>query len=73
MSDVLIRTVPERVLSAIDARAARLGLSRSELVRRGLAQWVDRSTSSVVAADLERFSSTFEDLADPSTSRQAWS
>jgi antitoxin component of RelBE/YafQ-DinJ toxin-antitoxin module len=38
MSDMLIRDVPEDVLIAIDANAARLGLSRSEYVRRELAR-----------------------------------
>ena len=30
MTDVLIRAVPEEVITALDARASRLGLSRSE-------------------------------------------
>ena len=34
MTDVLIRDVPEEVIAAIDARAARLGVSRSEYVWR---------------------------------------
>src|ERR1700731_3426146 len=38
MTDVLIRDVPEEVIAALDAHAARLGLSRSEYVRRRLAQ-----------------------------------
>ena len=37
MTDVLIRDVPEEVIAAIDAHAARLGVSRSEYVRRRLA------------------------------------
>ena len=38
MTDMLIRDVPDDVLAAVDARAVRLGLSRSEYVRRRLAQ-----------------------------------
>jgi hypothetical protein len=35
---MLIRDVPDEVLTAIDARAAKLGISRVEYVRRRLAQ-----------------------------------
>ena len=38
MTDMLIRDVPDDVVAAVDAHAARLGLSRSEYVRRRLAQ-----------------------------------
>src|SRR5262249_41532249 len=38
MTDMLIRDVPDDVIAAVDARASRLGLSRSEYVRRRLAQ-----------------------------------
>ena len=38
MTDILIRDVPDEVIAAVDARAGRLGLSRSEYVRRRLAQ-----------------------------------
>jgi len=30
MTDVLVRNVPEEVIAALDARASRLGLSRSQ-------------------------------------------
>ena len=36
MADVLIRDIPENVLAAIDVAARRLGLSRSEYLRRRL-------------------------------------
>ena len=36
MADVLIRDIPDDVIAALDAHAARLGLSRSEYVRRRL-------------------------------------
>jgi plasmid stability protein len=38
MTDVLVRDVPEDVIAALDSRASRLGLSRSEYLRRRLAQ-----------------------------------
>ena len=38
MTDVLIRDVPDDVIATVDAHASRLGLSRSEYVRRRLAQ-----------------------------------
>ncbi len=72
MSDVLIRDVPEEVLAAIDSNAARLGLSRNEYVRRELGRVAQRSASSVTASDLERFTSTFGDLADADVMTQAW-
>ena len=34
MPDVLVRDVPDDVVAALDARAARLGISRNEYLRR---------------------------------------
>jgi hypothetical protein len=73
MSDVLIRDVPDEVLAVIDHRAAYLGLSRSEYLRRQLSQDAGRSDAVVTAADLERFSHTVRDLGDPDVMGQAWS
>ncbi|MGH3975956.1 MAG: type II toxin-antitoxin system VapB family antitoxin [Pseudonocardiaceae bacterium] len=72
MSDMLIRDVPEDVLTAIDANAARLGLSRSEYVRRELARVAQRSASSVTPDDLQQFVITFSDLANADVMDQAW-
>ena len=72
MSDVLIRDVPDHVLKAIDARAAKLGISRVEYVRRRLAQDAAVAPVTVTADDLERFSSAFPDLADPDVMAGAW-
>lgn len=72
MSDVLIRDVPEEVLTAIDARAARLGISRVEYVRRRLAQDVAVAPVVVTVEDLHRFAGTFADLVDPDVTAGAW-
>jgi hypothetical protein len=74
MTDVLIRDVPDEVLSALDADAGRLGLSRSEYLRRTLAQAVTRASGTVTTTveDLARFERTFGDLADDDVMRQAW-
>jgi hypothetical protein len=72
MTDMLIRDVPDDVITALDAHARRLGLSRSEYVRRKLAQDTAVSDSPVSTADLTRFAGTFEDLADPDVMSQAW-
>ncbi|TDW65584.1 type II toxin-antitoxin system VapB family antitoxin [Kribbella pratensis] len=73
MSDVLIRDVPDDVLAVIDHRAAGLGLSRSEYLRRQLSQEAGRSEVTVTVADLERFSDLARDLEDPEVMDQAWS
>jgi plasmid stability protein len=72
MTDMLIRDVPEEVVAALDARAARLGLSRSEYVRRRLAQDASAPGSPVSVEDLARFADAFADLADPDVMSRAW-
>lgn len=72
MTDVLIRDVPDDVLAAVDARAGRLGLSRSEYVRRRLAQDAVAPDATVTAADLVGFGELFADLADREVMDQAW-
>lgn len=72
MTDVLIRDVPEEVIAALDAHAARLGLSRSEYVRRRLAQDASALGSPVSVQDLAKFAAAFADLADPDVMSRAW-
>ena len=72
VTDVLIRDVPDDVLAAVDARAGRLGLSRSEYVRRRLAQDAVVPEEAVTAADLARFGEVFGDLADSEVMDRAW-
>ncbi|TCC20060.1 ribbon-helix-helix protein, CopG family [Kribbella speibonae] len=73
MSDVLIRDVPDEVLAVIDRRAAGLGLSRSEYLRRQLSQEAGRSEVTVTVADLEQVAYLARDVEDPEVMRQAWS
>ena len=74
MPDVLVREVPEDVLAALDAQAARLGLSRNEYLRRRLRQDARVTGDHAVRADdLRTFADRFADLADPSVMRDAWS
>jgi plasmid stability protein len=72
MTDMLIRDVPDEVVAALEVHARRLGLSRSEYVRRKLAQDAAGSDSPVTTADLTRFADTFGDLADPDVMSRAW-
>jgi plasmid stability protein len=72
MTDMLIRDVPDEVVAAVDARANRLGLSRSEYVRRRLAQDAVPPSATVTTQDLARFAEVFSDLDDPNVMSQAW-
>ena len=73
MSDILIRDVPDDVIQAIDAKAKRLGISRSAYLRRALAREVSLSTSPVTVEDLRRFAQLAADLDDPDVMDGAWS
>jgi hypothetical protein len=73
VADILIRDLPEDVLAAIDAKARRVGLSRTEYIRRALSREADDTTSDVRVADFLQFSQTFADLDDPDVMRRAWS
>jgi hypothetical protein len=72
MADILIRDVPDRVLAAVDAHAGRLGLSRSEYVRRRLAQDAEMIGASVAISDLARLAELIADLGDPDVMDEAW-
>lgn len=72
MTDLLIRDVPDDVLAAIDAKAQRLGVSRSEYLRRALARERAVTAVDVTVNDLQRFSDVFADLADEDVMGQAW-
>ncbi len=72
MTDVLVRDVPDDVVAALDARASRLGLSRSEYLRRKLAQEAVNGPRPVTVEHLIAFGETFVDLTDPEVMKGAW-
>lgn len=72
MTDVLIRDVPDDVLAGVDARAAKLGISRVEYIRRRLAADAATTTRSVSVAHLRKFAAKVADLADPGVMDAAW-
>jgi len=73
MTDILIRDVPDDVVAALDAKARRAGLSRTEYLRRALARERDESPGAVSVDDLAAFRETFADLDDPEVMQRAWS
>lgn len=73
MTDILIRNIPDDVLAAIDARAKRVGLSRTEYLRRTLERERVGSTGPTTAADLARLATLASDLDDPEVMSNAWS
>ncbi len=72
MTDVLVRDVPDDVVAALDARAARLGLSRSQYLRRRLTQEAVSTAERVTVDHLSSFAETFIDLTDPEVMKGAW-
>ena len=73
MTDILIRNVPDDVVAAIDAKARRAGLSRTEYIRRSLSRERNDTTQDVRVEDLAAFAQTFADLDDPEVMGRAWS
>jgi hypothetical protein len=72
MTDLLVRDVPDHVVAAIDAKAKRLGLSRTEYLRRQITRAATEATGPVTTDDLRRFAESFADLDNPDVMRQAW-
>jgi hypothetical protein len=72
VTDMPTRDARGGPMAAWEARARRLGLSRSEYVRRRLAREAAVSHSPVGARDLAWFAATFGDLADPGVMSRAW-
>lgn len=73
MTDILIRDVPDEVLAAIDAKAKRVGLSRTEYLRRALERECVPVAGSVTVEQLRRVASLARDLDDPDVMSGAWS
>ena len=72
MTDILIRDVPDEVLAAIDAKAKRVGLSRTEYLRRALERERVVDAGPVSLDHLRRLSVLAEDLDDPAIMSGAW-
>ena len=72
MPNILIRDVPDDVVAAIDAKAQRVGLSRTEYLRRALVRERDISSGDVSVADLANFADTFADLGNSEIMVSAW-
>lgn len=72
MTDILIRDVPDDVLAAIDLKAKRVGLSRTEYLRRALERERTQDASPVRVDELERVASLAQDLDDPDVMSGAW-
>lgn len=72
MTDLLIRDVPDEVVAAIEAKAKRLGLSRTEYLRRQMTRVATSGGDEVTVESLRRFAETFADLGDPDVMRRAW-
>jgi hypothetical protein len=73
MTDILIRDVPDEVLAAIDAKAKRVGLSRTEYLRRALERERVTQAGAVTVEQLRRVASMVQDLHDPDVMSGAWS
>lgn len=72
MTDILIRDVPDEVLAVIDAKAKRLGLSRTAYLRRALERERGDAPRPVTVEQLERLSALTADLDDPAVMSDAW-
>jgi hypothetical protein len=72
MTDILIRDVPDEILAAIDAKAKRVGLSRTEYLRRTLERERSQASGPVTIGQLERAASLARDLDDPAVMSGAW-
>jgi plasmid stability protein len=73
MTDILIRDVPDDVITAIDAKATRVGLSRSEYLRRALERERVPDAGPITVEQLRRVASLVGDLDDSAVMDGAWS
>jgi len=73
MTDILIRDIPDEVVAAIDARAKRVGLSRTEYLRRTLERERIEGSGPVTVEHFDRVASLAADLDDPGVMSGAWS
>lgn len=73
MPDIRIRNFPGEDLALLDEQARRVGLSRTEYLRRRLHEQAHRGRASVTAEDLNALADLLPDLADSEVMRDAWS
>jgi plasmid stability protein len=73
MTNILIRGIPDEVIAAIDARAKRIGLSRTEYLRRTLERERVGSVGPITLDHFHRVASLAADLDDPDVMANAWS
>jgi len=72
VTDVLVRDVPDDAVAALEAKAKRLGLSRTEYLRRQMIAWARVSDEPVTRESFRRFAEKTTDLLDPEVMRGAW-
>lgn len=72
MTDLLIRNIDDDDVRAIDALAARMGLSRNELLRREARALASRSNEPMAREDLDRSVALLSDALDDDIMEQAW-
>ena len=73
MTDILIRNVPDDLIAAVDAKALRMGLSRTEYLRRTLARERNAERYDVSVELLQRLAAVFSDLDNAEAMASAWS
>lgn len=73
VTDILIRDIPENIVAAIDSKAASVGLSRAEYLRRVLLREQVERSGDMTLESLNRFADAFSDLAHPDVMADAWS
>lgn len=72
MADLLIRDLSPEVMAALENKAALLGLSRVEYVRRTLTQEVRMATESVTEKHLASLLVLLPDLSNEQVMENAW-
>lgn len=72
MADLLIRDVSPDLVNALDRKAAALGLSRVEFLRRTLTREAQITSGSVTEAHLASLLEILPDLSDAGIMRGAW-
>ena len=72
MPDVLIRNFATEDLTLLDEQAVRLGISRTECLRRHLHREARRTVAPVTTEDLRALAALLPDLGDESVMADAW-